>query len=85
MIPPDFWEHGTIKPEALERLPGPFTVTEVALALRCSDEWLYKCIKAGAIKAGRIGRNYRIPAHEARRLLFEANGANVTNGANGAT
>ena len=84
MIPPAFWEHGTIKPEALLELPGPFTVTEVALALRCSDEWLYKCIRAGAVKAGRIGRNYRIPASEARRLHFEANGSTATNSANGA-
>jgi excisionase family DNA binding protein len=68
LIPAEFWEHGTIRPEALLKLPGPFLVSEVALALRCSSDYIYKCIKAGTIKAGRIGSEYRIPAQEARKL-----------------
>lgn len=72
MIPAEFWEHGTIKPEALLELPGPFLVSEVALALRCSQDYIYKRIKAGTITAGRIGSEYRIPAGSARKLYSEA-------------
>ncbi len=53
-------------------LDGPFRVPEVAQALRCSPEYLYKCIHAGALTAGKVGDHYRIPVTEARRLASEA-------------
>jgi len=65
--------------------PGPFLVSELSLVLRCSERYIQKLIKAGIIDAGKLGRNYRIPAAEARRIalsiLRNANGANVANGA----
>lgn len=69
MIPAEYWEAGRIKPEALSELPGPFTVTEVAMALRCSTDYIHKCIKAGTVEAGRVGRNYRLNRDEAAKLV----------------
>jgi len=54
--------------EDLFRQPGPFRVAEIAAALRCSRRYVHKIIKAGTIKAGRVGRDFRISAREARRL-----------------
>jgi excisionase family DNA binding protein len=52
--------------------PGPFTVAEVARVIHCSTTYLYDCILAGSLAAGRVGAHYRIPADEARRLAVEA-------------
>lgn len=52
--------------------PGPFLVSELSLVLRCSSRFVQKLIQAGALDAGRVGRNYRISATEARRLVLQA-------------
>ena len=46
--------------------PGPFTVAELAAVARCSTRTVEKAIKAGAIRACKLGRVYRIPASAAR-------------------
>ncbi len=51
---------------------GPFLVPELARVLRCSRGFIYDCIAAGSLSAGRVGTDYRIPADEARRLAIEA-------------
>jgi len=56
----------------LQEEAGTFTVEEVCELIRCSRSYVYKCIKAEAIKAGRVGSDYRIPLQEARRLAREA-------------
>lgn len=61
--------------EILARLEDgrpPLRATELAEMLGCARSWVNKLIKADAIRAGRIGRNYRIPVSEARRLAREA-------------
>ena len=56
----------------LREQSGTFTVGEVCELVRCSRSYIYKCIKAEAISAGKVGSDYRIPLQEARRLAREA-------------
>ncbi len=51
---------------------GPFRVPDLARVLRCSTTYLYTCIHEGAVRAGKVGDHYRVPAEEARRLATAA-------------
>lgn len=59
-------------PRDLAEAEGSVTVSELALVVRCSERWVRKLIACRAIRFGRVGRNYRIPAEEARRVAREA-------------
>jgi excisionase family DNA binding protein len=51
---------------------GPFlTVAEVAEMLRVSNMTVYRLVNAGAMKAVRIGKSYRISETEVDRYLSE--------------
>lgn len=50
----------------------PLRTSELAGILGCSPSYVYKLIKAQAIEVGRVGSDYRIPVHEAKRLAREA-------------
>jgi excisionase family DNA binding protein len=56
----------------LQEEHGALRVSELAEVLQCSRSYVYKCIKAEALKAGRVGSDYRIPIQEARRLAVLA-------------
>ena len=45
------------------------TVAEVADVLRVSNMTVYRLIKAGELPALRVGKNYRIRAHDLDRFL----------------
>lgn len=75
MIPSKYWHEGRVRPEALSELPGPFTVSELASALDCSARYVLKCIDAGVIKAGRVGREYRVSKGEAAKMASAVLGA----------
>lgn len=51
---------------------APVPLSALADALGCSKKYLYKCVKAGSLRAGRIGRDYRVPPEEAARFAREA-------------
>ena len=54
------------------RRGSPFlTVAEVADMLRVSNMTVYRLVNAGAMKAVRIGKSYRITADEVDRYLRE--------------
>jgi excisionase family DNA binding protein len=57
------------------RDPGPFRVSELAAALRCSPDWIHKLIRSEKLHPGRVGTHYRIPADQARALAREVIGA----------
>ncbi len=61
-------------PPASERFAEgrpPLRVSELAGLLGCSRSYLHKLIKADVLHPGRVGSDYRIPVHEARRLARE--------------
>jgi excisionase family DNA binding protein len=63
-------------------LAGPLlTVAEVARTLRVSNMTVYRLIKAGALPALRVGKNYRI--READLQAFLAVGTVAVDEANG--
>lgn len=47
------------------------TVAEVADALRVSSMTVYRLIKAGELRAVRVGKSYRIPDAEVDRYVAE--------------
>jgi excisionase family DNA binding protein len=58
--------------EASRRSGSPFlTVAEVADMLRVSNMTVYRLVNAGAMKAVRIGKSYRITEAEVDRYLRE--------------
>ena len=58
---------------------GPFlTVAEVAEMMRVSNMTVYRLINAGAMKAVRIGKSYRLPEAEVDRYLREGAAAEAT-------
>ena len=57
-----------------QRQPGaPWTVKEVARALRVSDAHVYAQVNREMIFAVRVGTTVRIPDGEAQRLLGQKN------------
>lgn len=53
------------------RGPSFLTVAEVADMLRVSNMTVYRLVNAGAMKAVRIGKSYRITEEEVDRYLKE--------------
>jgi len=49
--------------------PRALTLAETAARLACSPKTLRRMIDAGEINAVRVGRRYRVPLDELRRLL----------------
>jgi excisionase family DNA binding protein len=49
----------------------PLTVSELAKRMRVSKQTVWRAIASGEIAATKLGRQYRIPAHEADRLTGE--------------
>lgn len=47
---------------------APLTVSELAARMRVSTDTVRRAIERGEITATKLGRQYRIPAHEADRL-----------------
>jgi excisionase family DNA binding protein len=56
-----------VQQRAQER--GFLTVAEVAGMLRVSSMTVYRLIKAGDIRALRVGKSYRVPEEEIDRYL----------------
>lgn len=54
------------------RRPGFLTPQEVAEALRVSDMTVYRLIKAGDLRALRVGRAYRIREDDFDRYLSDS-------------
>lgn len=58
----------------LEELRGkveaglPLLLSEASIVLDCSVDYLFKLIKSGQVRYGRLGRLYRLPAGEVVRL-----------------
>jgi len=52
-----------------ERADRPFTVEEAAEYLQVHVNTITKMIKDGKLKAGKIGREWRIAREEVKRLL----------------
>jgi excisionase family DNA binding protein len=50
----------------------PLFLSDVAAALGCSKKYLYKCIDNDLLRAGRIGRDFRVEMEEAVRFAREA-------------
>lgn len=46
----------------------PLLLSEASIVLDCSVDYLFKLIKGGAVRYGRLGRLYRLPAGEVVRL-----------------
>lgn len=52
-----------------EPLPELLTVPEVAQHLRVSHMTVYRLIQAGQLEAVRVGRSYRVRAHDVDNYL----------------
>ncbi len=58
-------------PTRLSRGAPPLTVLELMMLLGCSRSYIYKLIDAGLLRPGRVGRGYRIPVAQARRVAID--------------
>jgi excisionase family DNA binding protein len=58
-----------VQQRAQER--GFLTVAEVAGMLRVSSMTVYRLIKAGDLRALRVGKSYRVPEEEIDRYLAD--------------
>ena len=53
-----------------------YTTNEAVEILKVSQRTLYNYIKAGQIKATKIGRNWRIPENELKRFINQGTDKN---------
>jgi excisionase family DNA binding protein len=60
---------GPAEPNSTSAMGEFLTVAEVAKQLRVSNMTVYRLIKAGEIRALRIGRGYRLKEDDVRRYL----------------
>jgi len=56
------------QPDMPERF---YTVEELAVYLKVAEQTLRAWIRAGKVRAVRLGRSYRIPIAEVRRMISE--------------
>jgi excisionase family DNA binding protein len=54
-----------------------FTVTEAAALLNCHRETIKRAIRSGALKAGKIGRDYRISRGDLEDYFRQGGGGNL--------
>jgi excisionase family DNA binding protein len=60
---------GPAEPNSTSAMGEFLTVAEVAKQLRVSNMTVYRLIKAGELRALRIGRGYRLKEDDVRRYL----------------
>jgi excisionase family DNA binding protein len=60
---------GPAEPNSTSAMGAFLTVAEVAKQLRVSNMTVYRLIKAGEMRALRIGRGYRLKEDDVRRYL----------------
>ena len=60
---------GPIEPNSTSAMGEFLTVAEVAKQLRVSNMTVYRLIKAGEMRAVRVGRGYRLKEDDVRRYL----------------
>ncbi|MGH2751435.1 MAG: helix-turn-helix domain-containing protein [Actinomycetota bacterium] len=60
---------GSVGPNATSSMGQFLTVAEVAKQLRVSNMTVYRLIKAGDMRAVRVGRGYRLKEDDVRRYL----------------
>jgi excisionase family DNA binding protein len=60
---------GPAEPNSTSAMGEFLTVAEVAKQLRVSNMTVYRLIKAGEMRALRIGRGYRLKEDDVRRYL----------------
>jgi hypothetical protein len=62
-------ERVAIRLETLDQVGRPLRLSELAGAIGCSRWYLRKCIAAGTLEAGHIGRDLAISLTEAHRFV----------------
>jgi len=60
---------GPTEPNSTSAMGEFLTVAEVARQLRVSNMTVYRLIKAGEMRAVRVGRGYRLKEDDVRRYL----------------
>jgi len=60
---------GPTEPNSTSAMGEFLTVAEVAKQLRVSNMTVYRLIKAGEMRAVRVGRGYRLKEDDVRRYL----------------
>ncbi|MGH2775410.1 MAG: helix-turn-helix domain-containing protein [Actinomycetota bacterium] len=60
---------GPTEPNSTSTMGDFLTVAEVAKQLRVSNMTVYRLIKAGEMRAVRVGRGYRLKEDDVRRYL----------------
>ena len=60
---------GPTEPNSTSAMGEFLTVAEVARQLRASNMTVYRLIKAGEMRAVRVGRGYRLKEDDVRRYL----------------